>query len=463
MNELLDSIEKVVVGAATRRARRRHRARVTLLAVAGLLLLASAASAVTGAGPIGAALHSDPVLPEGAQRDRGEPSVRVGVTAADGRDWELLVYRKRYGGRPGFRGTPGGHDYCLAAVRETPRGARRWRGVSCGTSMEIALDVRDGLLTHCGAGGLIDGQPQPMGPVCGLVPANATSVEVTPSGFPTQRAQLSDPLVLTIDRSGRPLRHHRIDPQKMRAFPRRMRVRAFLMVPDVPPIVPGAKEPDLEIVASGPDGWRRTETRKGYALPTPAQLAPDLPDSPPPGAPRVTVGAGARGDRWTVTGFASPPGPSLPRGTVCVTAHHSSYPPGPGGQSCAGSELRLEGLDRFGIGDTGSGSKSYPLKGDSYAIYGFVRADAKRLRVRDRGKTVRAHLSRGTLAIERDLTGIGGAYRARLEKLPKLMRARAFVAVLRGKPGGVPERRVGFAVELRDGRVIRSAPPEAGR
>ena len=82
MNELLNSIEKVVVGAAARRARRRHRARVTMLATLGLLLLASAASAVSGTGPIGAALKSDPVLPDGAGAGvAGRPAADADWTA----------------------------------------------------------------------------------------------------------------------------------------------------------------------------------------------------------------------------------------------------------------------------------------------------------------------------------------------------------------------------------------------
>jgi hypothetical protein len=441
VNELLDSIEMVVVGAARRRARRRHRVRVTLVATLGLLVLASAASAVTGTGPIGAALNSDPVLPDGAQRHGGGPTVEIGVTARDGRDWELHLYRKSRGGPLGERGTPDGHDYCLAAVRETPRGGRRWRGVSCGSSMEIALDLRkDGLLTHCGAGGVLDGRPQPMGPVCGLVPVSATAVEVTPEGHPTQQARLSEPFALTIDRAGRPLRHHRIPPARMRGVPARLRVRAFLAIPDVPPTRPGSTEPGLAIVARGPAGWTRTERRKGLPVMTPAQT-PQIPMTPPPGAPTVTVAASAGGGTWTVTGFASPPGPGLPNGTVCQTAKHSSHRRGPAALACVGPESRVEGLARYGIGDTGSGARTFPLRGNVYAVFGFVRADARALTVRDRGKSASAHFSKETLKIGR-------------------MRARAFVALLRGKPDPIPERRVGFAVELPDGRVIRSAPPE---
>lgn len=442
MNELLDSIEKVVVGAARRRARRRHRARVAMLATLGLLVLASAASAVSGTGPIGAALKGDPVLPDGAQRDSRGPDVRIGVTATDGRDWELVVYRKRPGGPRGERATPGGHDYCLAAVRETPHGGRKWRGVTCASSMELALELRkDDLMTLCGAGGVIDGKPQRMAPVCGLVPASVDSVEVTPEGYPAQQARLSRPFSLTIDRAGRPLRHHRISPERMRGIPARVRVRAFLMVPDVPPTSPGTTEPGLTIVARGPDGWTRTERRKGLPVMTPAQM-PRISSGPAPGTPKVAVAASAGGGTWTVTGFANPPGPGLPQGTICTTAKHSSYRRGPGALTCVGPQSRLEGLARHGIGDTGSAARSFPLKGDVYAVFGFVRADARSLTVRDRGKSAQARFSRGTLTIGRDV------------------RARAFVALLRGKPDPIPERRVAFAVELPDGRVIRSAPPE---
>lgn len=443
MNELLDSIEKVVVGAARRRARRRHRARVAMVATLGLLVLASAASAVSGTGPIGAALKSDPVLPDGAQRDSRGPDVRIGITATDGRDWELAVYRKRAGGPLGERGTPGGHDYCLGAVRETPRGGRRWRGVTCASSMELALDLRkDDLMTLCGAGGVVDGKPQQMGPVCGLVPASVSSVDVTPQGYPAQQARLSEPFSLTIDRSGQPLRHHRISPERMRGTPARLRVRAFLMVPDVPPTPPGSTEPGLTIVARGPGNWTRTERRKGLPVMTPAQT-PQIPTGPPPGAPRVSVAASAGGGTWTVTGFATPPGPGLPQGTICLTAKHSSHRRGPSALTCVGPESRVEGLRRFGIGDTGSGARVFPLKGDVYAVFGFVRADARRLAVRDRGRSAEARFSHGTLTM-----------------LPKRVRARAFVALLRGKPDPIPERRVAFAVELPDGRVVRSAPPE---
>jgi hypothetical protein len=76
MNPVLDQIERELMAAVTRRTAQRMARRRTLLTaalVAGLLVLASVASAVTGVGPVGGLFREDGSVSTGPQPVPGTP------------------------------------------------------------------------------------------------------------------------------------------------------------------------------------------------------------------------------------------------------------------------------------------------------------------------------------------------------------------------------------------------------
>jgi hypothetical protein len=414
MNEVLDGIERAVVAAARRRARRRHRAVVATAVAAGALLLVSGASAVTGVGPIGDALRSKDVLPIGAKPDRGGPQARVALPGPDGRLWEVLFYRQRESKRDR---TPG-RAYCIAAVSSRPETRRRWRGVTCGSELTRRV-ARRGLWLHCGSYGHIVGEPLQPGPVCGLAPGDTASVSVSADGAPPLEARLSDPV--------------RADGRL---------VRVFLAFPDVKPTPPGQRSPRMTITARTAGGATHVGHTGGLRVPG-DEMLPEIPSSPPRGTARADV----RAFGWRATAWAVPPGPGLPGGTICTTA----APAGRefGSQACIGSIGRLEALTRRGVSEAtdnpGPGARRY-------ALFGLVRAEARGLRVTDaRGRRYDAALSDDSIVVRRsaaDLAPYHGRRRRMLQRLPRALRVRAFVAVLRSPPRPVDGRVRGLRFEL---------------
>ena len=414
MNEVLAGIERAVLAAARRRAKRRHRAVVATAVAAGTLLLVSGASAVTGVGPIGDALRSKEVLPGGAKPDRSGPQARVALPGPDGRLWEVLFYRKRESKRDR---TPG-DSYCIAAVSSRPETRRRWRGVTCGSEV-IRRVARRGLWLECGSYGQIVGEPLQPGPVCGLASGDTMSVSVSAGGAPPVEARLSEPVTVS-----------------------RVPVRAFLAFPDVEPTPPGDRSPRMTITARTAGGATHVGHTGGTRV-LGREALPEIPSSPPAGTPRADVSAFG----WRVRAWMGPPGPGLPGGTICTTAAPAGREAG--SEACIGSIGRLEALARRGVSEAtdnpGPGARSY-------ALFGLVRAEARGLRVTDaHGHRYDAALSKNTIVVRRsaaDLAPYHGRRRRTLERLPRSMPVRAFVAVLRAPPAPVDGQVRGLRFQL---------------
>lgn len=376
-------------------------------------------------------------LPPSARPAPGGMAADLSVPGADGRDWRLRVYRRSTPRRNHPARPAGEIDYCLATD-----GGSHGSGALCELSAALALrlDAR-GLLTDCGAAGWILGEPAPPGPTCGLVDASVESVTVGLEGAP-QAAVLLAPFGLRVNRSARILRRAGIDPRRVRRLPRVPQARAFLAFVDAPATPPGESTPRLTITARRTGGDTIVRTVGGQVVPE-AAPAPSL--TPPPGSPRVRLQGGAEGRRWTSTAWRASDG------GLCARAHRAKDPRSLS-IGCHGSLQVIDNLWHDGVN---AYVGTAPKRPRDYAVYGFVRDDATRLRVvGPDGRIWDAQLSRAWTTVRR---GRRGNHIKRFRRLPSSMKARAFLAVLSGRsPSSRPG--LGFRTSLADGRTLVQQP-----
>lgn len=173
MSEPLDRIERQLTVVARRRVRRRRRVRLLAPASTALVLtLASAASAVTGVGPVG------DLLAEGEPADlaptRGAAQVRVDQRGADGQVFAMRAYE-----------TPRG-VLCFQAPLPSPAGDT---AMSCAPPKPLASE-----LTRVGfRANLATGEDGKTPVIFGIVRGDATAVTLDDGTGVGQRAELSRP------------------------------------------------------------------------------------------------------------------------------------------------------------------------------------------------------------------------------------------------------------------------------
>lgn len=173
MSEPLDRIERQLTAAVRGRARRRRRVR--LLAPASTLLalvLASAASAVTGVGPMG------DLLAEGEPADlaptRGAAQIRVDQRGPGGEVFAMRAYE-----------TPRG-VLCFQAPPPSPSGVT---AMNCAPPEALASELaRVGFSAN-----LATGEDGKTPVIFGVVPGNATAVTLDDPSRAGQPAELSPP------------------------------------------------------------------------------------------------------------------------------------------------------------------------------------------------------------------------------------------------------------------------------
>jgi hypothetical protein len=408
--------------------------------VVGALAVLSCAGAVSIAWA-GDAVEDDPLppyarpAPDGVRADLSGPG-------AGGEPWRLRVYRLRAPGRHAPARLPGQIDYCLA----TDQGRRGGRGAICVLSAALALrlDAR-GILLDCGVSGLVLGEPAPAGPTCGLVDAGVGAVSVGVEGATPQAAVLSAPFGLRINRSARILRRSGIDSDRVRHLPLVPQARAFLAFVDTPPTPPGDRTPRLTVTATRLGADPIVRTVGGRVIP---KDAPEIPIRPAPGGPRVRLsGVGADGRRWTSTAWRRPDG------GLCASARRARLV----SLSCHGALQVVDNLWNRGVNPY----VAIAGKRGDYAVYGFTRGDAIALSVTGPdGRIWDARLSRPWTTVRR---GRRGNHLKRFRRLPRSIRARAFLAVLSGpRPDQRPRRSLGvgfrFRTTLVDGRTLVQKP-----
>jgi hypothetical protein len=348
------------------------------------------------------------------------------------------VYRRRPAGPNSPDGFPGRIDYCLA----TDQG-RRGRGAVCELSAALALRLdTHGLLTDCGAFGLVLGEPVPAGPTCGLVDASVESVTVGIEGAAPRAAVLSEPFGVRVNRSARILRHSGIDPRRVRRLPPVPQARAFLAFVDTPATPPGEPTPRLTITATRTGGATIVRTVGGQVVP---DEFPPTPIRPPPGSPHVRLhAAGADGRRWTSTAWRGSDGELCARAQRAKDRRSFSL-------GCHGALQAIDNLWHDGVNAYVGGTRGRPRE---YAVYGFVRGDATGLEVvGSDGRIWDARLSRPWTTVRR---GRRGDHIEHFRRLPRSLKVRAFLVVLSGRsPNKAPG--LGFRTTLTDGRTL-SAP-----
>jgi hypothetical protein len=254
VNEVVDRIEEVLMEAARRRSARRRRRAVLALVVLGVLLLVSAASAVTGVGPLGESLTSDEKLAPELEPAPGGESVTLAAERADGTREEVRAFRRRPNRSGRLRDLPGAYHYCAASYTEGKRGSKD-AICTLGTALAIKL-IKRRLWLECSGRTVVAGEPKPPNPVCGLTLADTSEVEIDPDRGRAFEVQLSEPFLLRINRQPRIVRRESLDPDKARALPAAIEVRAILGIVNARPTRPEEREPRVTVTATGPNGER---------------------------------------------------------------------------------------------------------------------------------------------------------------------------------------------------------------
>jgi hypothetical protein len=440
VNEIADRIESVLMAAARRRAARRHRRVVAAVALLGALLLASGASAVTGVGPLGDALTADEKLPLEAKPDPRGESVTVVGEGAEGRRYEVRVYRLKPRRRGRFRDLPGAHHYCAASYSADRRGKLDLTSIHCtlGTAIAAKLERRPLWLRCSGRGGVV-GEPAPPDPVCGLALADVREVTIEPNRGSAGEVKLSRPFSLRVNHAPAIVRREGLDPGAVADLPRVLRVRAVLGVVEAPDTQPGQRAPRVEVTAVRPDGTRYVAHVGGQRLMT-REDVPSFDPRPVSGSPRAEVSiAGPDGRRWTARTWRTA------HGDVCASARPAGVPLQPLDRMFMPGDQRMTGC--AWVPELGSfrsivlnGATGFITKLDRsrsrgrQAVFGFARADVRTLAVRDTTRRLwPAALSEPWTVWRRrpnDLAATPRRFRHRFAGLPRSVRLRAFIAVI---------------------------------
>jgi hypothetical protein len=440
VNEIVDRIEYVLMDAARRRAARRHRRIVVAIALLGVLLLVSGASAITGVGPLGEALTADEKLPPGAKPDPRGESVLLRGEGAQGRRYEVRVYRRKPKRHGRLKDLPGAFHYCAASYSGVGRAGRDPIHITCtlGTAFAEKL-ARKPLWLECSSRGGVVGEPAPPDAVCGLTPASTSKVTIEPDRGTAGVVRLSRPFPLRVNHQPEIVAREGLTEADVAELPRIMRVRAVLGVVKAPPTVPGTRTPRIKVTAIDRDGSRFTTHVGGQRVMTTADMPP-LDPTPLPGGPRTKVSVTGLGDvRWTTRTWRSVVGAfcasAVPEG-VPEPALKDMYMIGkPRLSSCIWPNELGHFRSIVRTGASGAITRA-PKKrsGRGQAVYGLARADVQALRVRDMsGRLWPAALSEPWTTWRRrrnDLAATPRRFRPRFAGLPRSVRVRAFIAVL---------------------------------
>jgi hypothetical protein len=461
MNEVLDRIERELMDAVRWRVvRLRARRRSLLMAalVAGLLLLASVASAVSGVGPAGGLFATDKGLPSNRQPEAGGRRALLHAGGAGAAGWDLLVYRSE---RPRWFLAGRVKPYCLALAPGNAKPPTLGAGgsVECGYPRSLAARVwRQGIDFRSGGVAAVAGgrtaKPEalpPTTPFYGLVRAGAERVEIQREGEDPVDARLSRRFNLEVPRVPLSVRKQIESPKQMRLtadVPRVVRVRAFIAALDIRRTPVGERTPVVSATASFADGSSRTATLGGGKVPAPP---PPLQLEPHAGGLVTRLEAVAPdGARWRAIGFKTRDG------AVCAGSAEAPRPPNRGDLMCGGGVGVVEPLLKRGIiSELGTGLPDGKRPTGSYTIFGHARADVRKaVFTRPGERPVPAQLSPPWTTVrwhERELRSVvSPSMRRRLSRLPRTVRVRLFMAVVPPGVHGLQPR-----LELEDGRVLK--------
>ena len=440
MNEIIDRIEHVLMAAARRRAVRRHRRKVLAIALLAVLLSVSGASAVTGVGPLGEALTADEKLPPEAKPDPRGESVLLAGDGAEGRRYEVRVYRVKPTRHGRFKDLPGTYRYCAASYSAIGRAGRDPILIVCtlGTAFAKKL-TRKPLWLGCSSRGGVAGAPAPPDAVCGLTLASTTKVTIEPDRGRAGVVRLSRPFSLRVNREAEIVAREGFTEAEVAKLPRVLRVRAVLGVVEAPSTLPGTRTPRVEVTAVDKNGSQFTTHVGGRRVMTTADMPP-LDPTPLPGGPRTEVSVTGPGEvRWTTKTWRSVVGAfcasAVPDG-VPEPALRDMYMIGkPRLSSCIWPNELGNFRSIVKTGAAGAITRAPKERsGGGQAVYGLARADVHSLRVRDTsGRLWPAAISEPWTTWRRrpnDLAATPRRFRPRFAGLPRAVRVRAFIAVL---------------------------------
>jgi hypothetical protein len=436
VNDVIAAIERELLRAARRRAARRRARRrraLTGVALAGAVLITvSAASAISGEGPLADLLgvrRDDPNLRFAGPTPGGERAVVV-AESESGQRWRFAIFQSaaELPGRP-----RAGDSFCFAPVEET---AERLNGLGCGAPEDLRKAIRKRGLFFAPYGSGSHGETSgvlTISPIWGLVPADAQRVSVGAEEGPTLDATLSEPFAL-----------------KVKGGPRRPDTRAFLAVVDLPGDLRlrGFNRVAAEVTLA--DGSTRRRAR---------QVAVGLPlvrtRKPASDSARVRQAVATGRWRWQTVAYEGR------AGSLCTSA-------APTGEQlikltrlqCSGPLAIIDAFHRFGVAAYPSDTNP-PGGGErpgSYVVHGFARAGAREVVVVDqRGRRWPSELSEPWTTVARrvnDTAGLEGRFRARFESLPRTARVRAFAVAIPTPPGPAMGPGLKVRVRLNDGTTL---------
>jgi hypothetical protein len=432
MNDVLDQVERQLVGAirahlASRRARRRRR--VLALAAAGALLLAvSGASAISGDGPIAEVLgvdRNDPTL-RSVQEVRDAPRAVVRVRGPDGHMYTFAGFHVREGMRRREE-----RAVCTTQARDDHT---RVSGIGCIPSDALAKALRrHGLVGGPTWGGSQAGSLRVTVTASGLVPADVRRVTMAHGSEPAVEAKLSAPIPVSLER--------RTSPPRMRAF---LAVSSFDN--DGADWLAAPMERAITVTLADGTTKRQSDRMQGF-FPMVDSSGPEseLVVMRHPGTTTPWRSVSYRGKRGTLCNSAAPEGERLIRIGLL---------------QCSAPLAVINALTRYGAALYLSNFDPRRERGRrTVAVFGFTRSDTRAITLVDRrGRRYGARLSRPwTTVVRRDaaLAGIDGELRRRLERLPRRVRVRSYIASLDvpPEPGDAGLRLV---VELKGGKVLRT-------
>jgi hypothetical protein len=431
MRDVVEQVERQLLAAirasmAGERARRRRRV-LALAAAAVLLLAVSGASAISGTGPIADVLgveRDDPTL-RSVRELRDAPRAVVRVRADDGHLYTFAAFHASWRG--------GRRALCSTQVRDD---ARRIPSLGCTQPDWLARALRrEGMLGGPTWGGAEAGSLRLTAAAHGFVPGDARRVTLSRGGGPAVEAELSDPIPYGLGSPTRPAR-----------------VRTFLAVLSYDNdgaawLGPPVRRTVTVTLADGTT--RRQSTPEPQFFP---MVDSSRPESDPfvmrhPGHVAPWRSVGYRGERGTLCTAAAPAGDRLIRAGML---------------QCSSPLALVNALTRYGAALYVSNFNPRRERGRrSVALFGFARGGARAIAFVDRrGRRYEARLSRPWTTVGRrpgDLAGLDGELLRRLERLPRRVRARSFIASADVPP--VPlDAGLRMVVELSDGRILRSGP-----
>jgi hypothetical protein len=435
MDDVLGQVERQLIAAIhehhTRRRARRRRLVLTLALAGALLLAVSGASAISGKGPVADVLgvdRDDPTLGS-VDEIRDAPRAVVRARGDDGHAYTFAAFHARRSLGP----DSAGRSLCSTQTRDD---ATRIPGLGCIPPVLLAKTLRrDGILGGPYWGGSQAGGLRATKTASGLVPGDARSVTLHREGEPAVQAKLSAPIPISLSPSTR-----------------LGQTRAFLAVDShdadgAPWLGPPVRSTISVVLADG-------TTRRQTSLEP--QFFPTV-DSVRPQTTPIHMGHAGYPLPWRSVSYSGK------RGILCTAA----APAGErlitrGKLQCSSPLAVVNALRRYGAAVYISNPNPRRERGRrSVAVFGFTRADARAITVVDRrGRRYRARITRpwgSAVRQQRDLAGIDGELRRRLERLPSRQTVRSWITSL-DLPPKPTDCGLRLEVTLNDGRTLRNGP-----